>query len=280
MWLMVLGCTAEKQSTSDPVVQDTSDHRSEIQEALIVGGTFTMGCTEGDDNCSVNESPPHTVEITRDYYMLTTEVTQELYEWVTGENPSEFTLSGDYPVEEVSWYDAVEFANALSELEGLEPCYEIIKADEGDPTVEWPSGLDCEGYRLPTEAEWEYAARGGEPYIYAGSSNLDEVAWYEDNAGQQSHPVGQKKSNGYGLYDMSGNLEEWCWDGYDEFIYQARQDAGVTQDPIGVIVNTDRVVRGGGWGMPPRFERVSNRVVLSAGDVRRIFGFRVVRTAL
>lgn len=275
MWFFMLGCTVNKSADR----KDTGDSSPTIEEAMIPAGIFQMGCTIGDEECGENESPTHTVEITRNYWILTTEVTQELYEWVTGENPSEFTLSEDYPVEEVSWYDAVDFANALSQMEGLEPCYEVTENSVGETVVNWPLGLDCLGYRLPTEAEWEYAARGGEDFVYAGSDNVDEVAWYEDNAGQQSHPVAQKKPNGYGVYDMSGNLEEWCWDGYNEFTYQTHAENEVTQDPVGDFINRDRILRGGGWGMPPRFERVSNRVVVSAENVRRIFGFRVVRTA-
>ena len=117
MWFFMFSCTVNKS----PETGDTGEAPPTIEEVMIPAGVFQMGCTVDDEECADNESPTHTVEITRNYWMLTTEVTQELYEWVTGENPSEFTLAGDYPVEEVSWYDAVDFANELSQMEGLSP---------------------------------------------------------------------------------------------------------------------------------------------------------------
>jgi formylglycine-generating enzyme required for sulfatase activity len=207
--------------------------------------------------------------------MMQTEVTQSLYETVMGENPSEFTWGANFPVEEVSWFDAVFFARALNDLEEREQCYEVTEGDDGELTVLW-SDFECTGWRLPTEAEWEYAARGNEDFIYAGS---DEVAWYQDNADYQSHEVGVKNPNAFGLYDMSGNVEEWCWDGYESNIYQTYADLGTVQDPSGAEISPDRVLRGGGWGLPSRFSRVSNRIFVSAESVRRIFGFRLVRTS-
>ena len=143
---------------------------------LIPAGYFSIGCTEeqGED-CDNDEQPMQTVTLSRDFYMMESEVTQELYERVVGTNPSEFR-SGHHPVEKVRWFDVVKFANKLSSMEGLEQCYIINRS-----TVTW-SNDSCRGWRLPTEAEWEYAARGGETYRYAGSENLDEVAWYSVNS--------------------------------------------------------------------------------------------------
>ena len=136
--------------------------------------------------------------------MLKTEVTQKLYASVMGENPSNF--KGDnLPVENVSWYDAVKFCNELSMKKGLFPVYTIN--GEG---VTWDKSAN--GFRLPTLEEWFFAAIGGQDYDYPGSNNLDEVAWYYNNSNEQTHPVARKKANGYGLYDMVGNVEEWCWD--------------------------------------------------------------------
>ena len=275
---MLAGCSQDDSKNLVDLLEDpTQVPIFDISVELIPKATFQMGCTEADENCAENEYPVHPVEITRDFYIMQMEVTQSLYETVMGENPSEFTLGADFPVEEVNWFDAVLFANALNDLEERENCYEVSEGNDGAISVLW-SDVECTGWRLPTEAEWEYAARGDEDFIYAGSDILDEVAWYQDNADYQSHEVGLKKPNAFGLYDMSGNVEEWCWDGYEYNIYQTYIDLGIVQDPSGVETSPDRVLRGGGWGLPPRFTRVSNRIVVSAESVRRIFGFRLART--
>ncbi|MER5993332.1 formylglycine-generating enzyme family protein [Streptomyces viridosporus] len=149
-------------------------------------------------------------------------VTQSWYAQVTGQRPS--SARGDrLPVENVSWWDAVRFCNALSRREGLTPAYDL-RDDAG--TAEWNTSAD--GYRLPTEAEWEHACRAGTTGPRYG--RLDEVAWYRDNAGGRIHPVGGKRPNAWGLYDVLGNVWDWCWDVYDAEVYGAY-----------------RVLRGGGW---------------------------------
>ncbi|MEE3313341.1 MAG: SUMF1/EgtB/PvdO family nonheme iron enzyme [Treponema sp.] len=178
------------------------------------------------------------------YRMGQTQVTQRLYEKVMGENPSYFQRSNDdldeeqkdelegntsnNPVESVSWYDAVCFCNKLSMMEGLTPAYSVD--GETDPEY-WgytphqgesiDSDVDCHfsanGYRLPTNDEWKDAAKGGENYTYSGSDDLDEVGWYGDNSNNVTHPVAQKMANGYGLYDMSGNVWEWVWETIPDF---------------------------------------------------------------
>ncbi len=135
--------------------------------------------------------------------MLSTEVTQEIYTTFKL-NPSNY-LGDNLPVDSVSWYDAVDFCNILSQIYKLTPVYTI----DGKKVTKNDS---VNGFRLPTEAEWQYAARGGESYMYAGSNNIDEVAWNENNSDDSTHAVAQKKPNGYGLYDMCGNVYEWCWD--------------------------------------------------------------------
>ena len=218
----------------------------------IPAGSFTMGCTEGDSGCDSHAKPRHKVTLTKGFYMMTTEVTQGLYKDVMGENPSSFSSCGaNCPVESVSWYEAVKMANKLSERDGLESCYQIGSGSR--PSVSW-NNKDCTGWRLPTEAEWEYAARGGESYKYAGSNNIDEVAWYSSNSGSKTHPVGQKKANGYGLYDMSGNVHEWVWDSWK------REYDSSTTDPIYIDTSSPkRVSRGGSWGSDAWYARVSLR---------------------
>ena len=176
----------------------------------------------------------------KNFAMIKTEVTQQLYTSIMGSNPSRF--KGDLnPVEKVSWYDAIYFCNKLSEKLGFTPVYAV---DGKTDVVTWnytphdgvsirgevTQNTKANGFRLPTEEEWEYAARGRQDYMYSGSNNLDEVGWYGDNSGGKTHPVAQKKSNGYGLYDMSGNVREWCWDVYPGSSSYNRYDRGGSYD--------------------------------------------------
>lgn len=207
------------------------------------------------------------VQITHRFALAETEVTQEHYQRVMGQNPSGFSGGGDLPVENVSWLDAVAYCNRLSKMENREPCYDI----QGQ-TVTWPKGLDCPGYRLPTEAEWEYAARADQKTEYAGSDQLDEVGWYLDNSQRRTQLVASKKPNAWGLYDLSGNVWEWTWDWY------ASYQKGPISDPMGPDKGQGRVLCGGAWSGIAVFARVAYRGFDHPGDRNRDIGFRVARS--
>ena len=218
----------------------------------IPAGSFSMGCTPGDPNCNINETPVRTVTLSA-FLMSETEVTQAQWQSVMGSNPSYFPSCAQCPVERVSWYDAVVFCNRLSEAQSLTPCY---YADAGFTQVYGKSGgtwslpnsgevywnPTAKGYRLPTEAEWEYAARGGSATnIYSGSNNLDEIAWYDVNSSGTTKSVKSKSPNDYGQYDMSGNVLEWVWDRYGEYPSISETN------PIGPSSGDNRVLRNGSW---------------------------------
>jgi formylglycine-generating enzyme required for sulfatase activity len=210
----------------------------------IAAGKFMMGSTNGESD----EQPVHRVRISRDFEMGKHEVTQAQWEAVMGNNPSNFK-GPDLPVETVSWDDVQEFINKLNQSDNK---YQ---------------------YRLPAEAEWEYAARAGSTGDYAG--DLDAMAWYYDNSDSKTHPVGQKQANAWGLYDMHGNVWEWVQDWYDSDYYAQSPGA----DPRGPSSGSFRVLRGGGWGDDARYCRSAFRGSFSP-DSRFVFlGLRLVRTA-
>ncbi|MCF7945062.1 MAG: SUMF1/EgtB/PvdO family nonheme iron enzyme [Spirochaetia bacterium] len=233
-----------------------------IPLTFVEGGNVQIGSNNEDSD----EQPVHTVQVDS-FYIGTYEVTQDIYEKVMGSNPSEW--KGDQlPVEQVSWYDAVQFCNALSRLEGRQEAYAISGSKV---IVNWESN----GYRLPTESEWEYAARGGANtwgYIYAGSNSVETVAWYEGNSGGRTHQVGKKHPNGLGLYDMSGNVWEWCWDEYSK----GYSIDSVPNKFIELSWGKPGVLRGGSWYGYAAYNRVTNRRSSSLEYIFSDIGFRVV----
>lgn len=207
---------------------------------LVEAGTFQMGSNDG----YASERPVHNVTLTRSFFIGIYAVTFAEYarfcerKAQCGEAHDDAGRE-DLPVTFVDWFDAVAYCNWLSQVAGLTPCYTNIgKLTECD--------FSADGYRLPTEAEWEYAARGGhksQGYVYSGSDDIDKVGWYEGNSGGQSHPVGQLKPNELGIYDMSGNRWEWCWDWY-EMEYYANSPAvdptGPLEPPSGLFLQRSR----------------------------------------
>ena len=217
----------------------------------VSGGTFTMGGTsEQGNDAYTNEKPTHSVTLSS-YYICKYEVTQALWRAVMGSNPSNF--KGDnLPVECVSWNDCQTFINRLNSYTGR-------------------------NFRLPTEAEWEFAARGGNysrHYKYSGSNYIGDVAWYTDNSGSRTHPVGTKQANELGLYDMSGNVWEWCSDWCGSYSSYSQTD------PTGPNSGSYRVMRGGSWYGSARFCRSSNRSYIEPGNGYYGLGLRLVLSQL
>jgi formylglycine-generating enzyme required for sulfatase activity len=209
----------------------------------VPGGCFMMGSSADDNDHQEDEGPVHKVCVDS-FWMGQYEVTQGQWEKVMGENPSKFNKGGNYPVETVSWSDAQGFIKKLNSRAG-------------------------KSYRLPTEAEWEYACRAGGSSKYCGGNDVDAVAWYEKNSGTTTHTVGGKKANSFGLYDMSGNVWEWCADWYGRSYYVSS-----TQDnPQGPDSGSDRVIRGGTtiWSA-----RAAYRNERSPVNRNYYFGFRLV----
>ena len=218
-----------------------------IDMVRVEAGTFTMGATREMENPWEDEKPAHQVTLTNDYYIGKYEVTQALWQAVMGNNPSYF--KGDnLPVEQVSWNDCQKFISKLNRITG-------------------------KTFRLPTEAEWEYAARGGKKsrgYQYSGSNNISDVAWYQDNSGSKTHTVGSKQANELGIYDMSGNVWELCHD------WKGSYSSSSQVNPTGANSGSYRVYRGGSWSFTARFCRLSYRGY-SSPDYRRLnLGLRLV----
>jgi formylglycine-generating enzyme required for sulfatase activity len=258
--LMLSGCG---QGTADGGGAPVVDKEEHVSEAPVVysdtvkgvsfnmvrvhGDTFTMGCmAEQGVVCFSIERPAHEV-ILSDFSIGETEVTQALWRAVMGSNPSGFTGCDQCPVETVSWDDVQQFIRKLNRLTG-------------------------KSYRLPTEAEWEYAVRGGKKslgYKYCGSNDLEEVAWYNHNSEEKTHAVKGKKANELGLYDMMGNVWEWCSDWYGDHTSETETN------PTGSAEGSSRVIRGGGWGAGFAHYRVTARNASEPDLPNDAIGFRL-----
>ncbi len=252
-----------------------------VEMIKVDKGSFMMG----SDDLSPNEKPVHKVNITKPFLIGKYEVTFEQYDAFCKDTKHRKAMDYGYgrdkhPVIGVKWTDALEFCNWMSKKEHLKPCYK----QTGDNTETWVCDFNANGYRLPTEAEWEYAADGGansKSYKYSGSDNPDEAAWVNENSNGTTHVVGQKKPNELGIYDMSGNVYEWCWDWYNGNFYKAspENDPVCSSDTPGKQSGL-HIIRGGSFHrgvlcLQNSFRGYENYDPQGKNEI----GFRVVRNA-
>ena len=265
-----------------------------VETVALSGGYFVLG--ENLGTVGENSMPVSAVTLSG-FHIGRYPITQEEFYQVMGVNPSRFTLeerplqAGETnalrrPVETVSWYSAIVFCNRLSVMEGLTPAYRINGSTDpavwGDVPASRNSAWDAvqivpgsTGYRLPTEAQWEYAAKGGNNppagYTYSGGNNVNEVAWHSGNSNSRTREVGRLQPNVLGIYDMSGNVFEWCWDWWGSYT------SGAKTDPTGPSAGSNRVLRGGSWGDSASGTRSVDRDAYDPGHRGNVIGFRLVR---
>jgi formylglycine-generating enzyme required for sulfatase activity len=257
-----------KGGASQPVPVTT---KSGVEMVYLPGGEFIMG----NDRGNADEAPAHKVRLSA-FLMDKFEVTHEQYAKAQLPDPSHWQDSPQKPVEQVRWRDAKRYCDERSLLEGLKPCY-------NEKTVDWDCDYSANGYRLPTEAEWEYACRAGTegPYDFGRADKLRQYAWVADNSDQKTHAVGQKKPNGFGICDLYGNVSEWCEDVYSPTYYKESPPVD-PHGPPNPGKDVKRVIRGGSWKSSPDQCQATARQGERTGDTDACFstdfcGFRCVR---
>ena len=257
----------------------------------VNGGNFTMGCDTLIDSLCQKKAIPHEVSLS-DFAIAKYETTwwqYYLFCQATGHGYFRTVNKGNGPASGIIWYDAIEYCNWLSKQQGLEMVY-LIDSTQVDANSlnerdkkNWlvKPNFNANGYRLPTEAEWEYAARGGEfdkGYVFSGNNSLEPVAWHKGNSNERPQPAGLKQANELGLHDMSGNIWEWCWDWYDEDYYSNKVEQGLVNDPRGPEQGTAKCMRGGSWYLAgEKGFKTRTRMLYSTTSVNHTVGFRVVR---
>lgn len=265
------GADAARAAKPDGAGRFDLTTKSGVEMVWLPGGEFTMGTGRG----AADEAPAHKVKVSG-FLMDKYEVTHEMFAKAQLPNPSHWQDHPKKPVERVRWRDAKQYCNERSLLEGLKPCY-------NEKTADWDCDFSANGYRLPTEAEWEFACRAGteQPYDFGTADKLRQYAWFNGNAEQKTHLVGQKKPNPWGLYDLYGNVSEWCEDVYDAAYYQ-KSPAVDPHGPPGTGKDVRRVIRGGNWKGSAESCRASARQGERTGDSDACFstdycGLRCVR---
>ena len=244
----------------------------------INGGTFLMGSPANDPDPQKFNLPQHRVTLSS-YYIGKYEVTQKEWTEIMGttvrqqqtKSKTTWPLSGEgnfYPIYFVTWYDAIEYCNKKSIKEGLTPVY-TINRNQNELTVTWDRKAN--GYRLPTEAEWEYACRAGTTTTFSSGSSVNNAGWHSENANNRSHSVGEKQPNPWGLYDMHGNVFEWCWDLAGDYTAEEKND------PINSSDYDYRIYRGGSWFTGPVGLRTIMRYFRNPNTSTHYIGFRVAR---
>lgn len=247
---------------------------SKTQMIEVEGGEFTMGCGTNDSPCDKDERPSHQVKL-KSFMIGKYEVST--YEWKqfaaaqkTKLPESTWEAKDNLPITNITWEDAIQFCNWLSSKENLTPAY-IKKGNQ------YECNFDANGYRLPTEAEWEFAARGGNNslgYKYSGANKMDNISWNKSNSNGTPHPYGTKLPNELGIFDMTGNVWEWCWDWYNEDYYKMKTHV----NPKGPINGLKKIVRGGSWDSVSSYARVSNRISSTTGTTYPFYGMRLARS--
>jgi formylglycine-generating enzyme required for sulfatase activity len=266
-------------SLTEPAQHASSGHaqivtKSGIEMIFLPEAEFVMGSKRGNSD----EAPPHPVRLAG-FLMDKYEVTQEMWAKAQLPNPSHWQDQPKKPVERVRWRDAKQYCNERSLLEGFTPCY-------NEKTPDWDCNFEAAGYRLPTEAEWEFACRAGTdgPYDWGEAADkLRQFAWFSENGEEKTHPVGQKKANRWGFYDLYGNVSEWCEDVYSPTYYAESPVVG-PHGPASPGKDARRVMRGGNWKSSPQTCRATFRQGERTGDTDACFytdfcGFRCVRRA-
>lgn len=282
MAAILAGC--DKQDTGVHAHQAAQDSRADNAApgplntrcgpmAYVPAGEFIMGTDHGN----ADEAPAHRVKLTA-FWIDQSEVTHEMFAKVQLPDPSHWQDSPNKPVERVRWRDAKQFCNERSLLEGLKPCY-------NEKTPDWNCDYSADGYRLPTEAEWEYACRAGTglAYDFGAADKLRQYAWFGENSERRTHSVGQKKANAFGIFDLYGNVSEWCEDVYSPTYYR-ESPASDPRGPVSPGKDVKRVIRGGNWKSSAAQCSATFRQGERTGDTDACFstdycGFRCVRRA-